>query len=107
VQVLADEATRMLHGAQVLESIHQTAAALFAGKGGSLDDLPKIELSPQEAAEGVGILDVFVATSLPLLLLPRALLLAACPRSHRSLPYLTAHKSVYVCVCTCAYVVRL
>jgi len=59
-KVLADEATRMLHGAQVLESIHQTAAALFAGKGGSLDDLPKIELSPQEAAEGVGILDLYL-----------------------------------------------
>jgi len=59
-KVLADEATRMLHGAEVLASIHETAGSLFAGKGGSLDDLPKIELSPQEAAGGVGIIDLYM-----------------------------------------------
>jgi hypothetical protein len=39
--VLADECTRMLHGESVLASIHETAQAVFAGSGGSLDDLPK------------------------------------------------------------------
>lgn len=57
-KVLADEATRMLHGADVLPSIHETAASLFAGKSGSLDDLPKILLSRDEVQEGVGIVDV-------------------------------------------------
>jgi tyrosyl-tRNA synthetase len=59
-KVLADEATRMLHGADVLPSIHETAASLFAGKGGALDDLPKILLSQDEATEGVGVIDVRV-----------------------------------------------
>jgi len=59
-KILADEATRMLHGEEVLASIHETAAALFAGKSGSLDDLPKIELSADEAAEGVGVIDLFM-----------------------------------------------
>ena len=40
-KVLADECTRMLHGESVLASIHETAQAVFAGSGGSLDDLPK------------------------------------------------------------------
>ncbi len=40
-KVLADECTRMLHGESVLASIHETAKAVFAGGGGSLDDLPK------------------------------------------------------------------
>jgi len=59
-KVLADEATRMLHGADVLPSIHETAASLFAGKGGALDDLPKILLSQDEATEGVGVIDLYM-----------------------------------------------
>ena len=43
-KILADECTRMLHGADVLPSIHETAAALFKGGGGSMDDLPTIEV---------------------------------------------------------------
>jgi tyrosyl-tRNA synthetase len=57
-KVLADEATRMLHGAEVLPSIHETVASLFAGKSGSLDDLPKILLFKHEVQEGVGVVDV-------------------------------------------------
>jgi len=59
-KVLADEATSMLHGPEVLASIHETAASLFAGKAGSLDDLPKIEVSAQEASAGVGIIDLYM-----------------------------------------------
>jgi len=59
-KVLADEATKMLHGADVLPSIHQTAAALFAGKGGSLDDLVRVAVSAEEAAAGVGVVDLYM-----------------------------------------------
>ena len=74
-KVLADEATRMLHGADVLPSIHETAASLFAGKAGALDDLPKILLSQDEAKEGVGIIDV----RLPLPLLRLRVPVRLCP----------------------------
>ena len=50
----------MLHGADVLPSIHQTAAALFAGKGGSLDDLVRVAVSAEEAAAGVGVVDLYL-----------------------------------------------
>jgi tyrosyl-tRNA synthetase len=45
-KVLADEATRMLHGADVLPSIHETAASLFAGKSGTRPFLPPLSVCP-------------------------------------------------------------
>ena len=75
LQILADECTRMLHGEEVLPSIHETASALFAGqrlvslllvfflllllpllwllicwagKSGNLDDLPKVSISKED-----------------------------------------------------------
>lgn len=50
----------MLHGPDVLPSIHETAASLFAGKGGSLDDLPKVSVSEAEAEAGVGVIDLYM-----------------------------------------------
>ena len=48
--ILADEATRMLHGAECLDVIKATAKTLFGGGGdGDLESLPKIALSPEES----------------------------------------------------------
>lgn len=62
-QVLADEATRMLHGDAVLDDIQATAKSLFAsggGGGGSTDALPRVQLSAAEAGEGVTLIDLFI-----------------------------------------------
>ena len=49
--ILADEATRMLHGAECLDVIKATAKSLYGGGGdGELDSLPKIALSHEESA---------------------------------------------------------
>lgn len=60
-KVLADECTRMLHGEDVLASIHSTAATLFDGAAGSLDDLPKTAITAAQAGEGVFVVDMIVA----------------------------------------------
>lgn len=46
-QILADEATALLHGRDCLTTIHATAATLFGsgGGGGDLESLPKISIS--------------------------------------------------------------
>ena len=62
-QVLADEATRMLHGDAVLDDIQATAKSLFAsggGGGGSTHALPRVQLSAAEAGEGVTLIDLFI-----------------------------------------------
>eukprot|EP01038_Epipyxis_sp_PR26KG_P004802 gene4802-6730_t len=49
--ILADEATRLLHGEECLPNIHAAAKSLFAGKGGGSDDLDslvKIQISNDE-----------------------------------------------------------
>ena len=65
--VLADEATSMLHGAECLTQIKETAASLFAGGGkgggaggGATDSLPRVQLSAAEAGEGVPVLELFL-----------------------------------------------
>lgn len=61
--VLADEATRMLHGEGCLEEIRATAATLFGGaKQGASDTsaLPRVQLSAAAAAEGVPVIDLFI-----------------------------------------------
>ena len=43
--LLADEATKLLHGEECLSSIHETVQSLFSAGGGSnLDSLPKVTL---------------------------------------------------------------
>ncbi len=91
-KVLADEATLMLHGADVLPSIHETAASLFAGKSGSLDDLPKILLSRDEVQEGVGIVDVRLS-------LPTVHVLPATYPPVPSSRVLMSNTCLRVCVC--------
>ena len=62
--VLADEATGMLHGPECLAQIKETAASLFAGGGaggaGATDSLPRVQLSAEEAGEGVPVLDLYL-----------------------------------------------
>ena len=42
-KILADETTRMLHGAECLQQIHEAAQAQFAGGKGATDALPKVD----------------------------------------------------------------
>lgn len=62
--VLADEATRMLHGEDCLPQIRETAATLFSsGRAGAAADtsaLPRIEMSAAELEEGVPVVDLFI-----------------------------------------------
>ena len=62
-RILADEATKMLHGEACLDAIHATADSLFSSKSGKgiadLDSLPKIQLTAEEAATAKsGVLSV-------------------------------------------------
>jgi len=60
--ILADEATRMLHGAEVLPQIRETAAALFSGKASATDTsaLPRVTVSAAELEGGLPVIDLFV-----------------------------------------------
>jgi tyrosyl-tRNA synthetase len=70
LQVLADEATKMLHGEECLASIHSTVESLFSRQGavgaaaGDLESLPKFTLTEEETAalqtDGGGLLVVDV-----------------------------------------------
>uniref|UniRef100_A0A7S0LKU6 Tyrosine--tRNA ligase n=1 Tax=Coccolithus braarudii TaxID=221442 RepID=A0A7S0LKU6_9EUKA len=66
--VLANEATRMLHGAECLEQIQQTAASLFGGGGaggaGDTEALPRVKVSSSDLAEGVPLIDLFLRLEL-------------------------------------------
>lgn len=57
--ILADEATKLLHGEACLAKIHATTQTLFAGASGSTDlsSLPRFQLDSNEglAARGAGI----------------------------------------------------
>jgi tyrosyl-tRNA synthetase len=61
--LLADEATRLLHGEDCLAKIHATVAALFAGAGSDLESLPRIQLevaAGDAAALSVPVVDLLV-----------------------------------------------
>ena len=54
-EVLADEATTLLHGEGVLEEIRATAKTLFGGSGGGSADtaaLPRVGLTAEEVPDG-------------------------------------------------------
>ncbi|MEM7300280.1 MAG: tyrosine--tRNA ligase [Pseudomonadota bacterium] len=61
--VLATEATAMVHGREKAEQARDTAQATFSGAGRS-DNLPTIEVSANEAADGIGILALMVRAKL-------------------------------------------
>ena len=54
---LADECTTLLHGADCLPAIHETADSLFKNKGGSLADLPRVEV----AEDSISVVDALIA----------------------------------------------
>lgn len=70
--ILADEATKLLHGSECLDVIHETTKALFTSGGGSnLDSLPTISLDEELISKinqvdsvGVPVIDVMIIAEL-------------------------------------------
>jgi tyrosyl-tRNA synthetase len=63
--ILADEATKMLHGAECLPGIHATIKSLFSGaKGEDLDCLPVVSLMNEdliaEQTAEIAVVDVLI-----------------------------------------------
>ena len=61
--VLANAVTTLLHGAEAATAAEATARDVFE-KGGIGEDLPTVTLEPEELAEGVGIVQLFVRAGL-------------------------------------------
>ncbi|MCW1932953.1 tyrosine--tRNA ligase [Pararhodobacter zhoushanensis] len=61
--ILANEVTALCHGAEAAAAAEATARAVFE-QGGTGDDLPRVVLSAQEAAEGVSVAQLFVRAGL-------------------------------------------
>ncbi|MFN3280751.1 MAG: tyrosine--tRNA ligase, partial [Tabrizicola sp.] len=61
--LLANHATTLLHGAEAAAAAEATAREVFE-KGGIGEDLPRVTLQPEELAEGVGIVQLFVRAGL-------------------------------------------
>ncbi|MCY1127226.1 tyrosine--tRNA ligase [Frigidibacter sp. RF13] len=61
--VLANEVTKLAHGAEAAAAAEATAREVFE-KGGVGDDLPTLRVSAEEAAEGLGIVQLFVRAGL-------------------------------------------
>ncbi len=61
--LLANLATGLLHGSEAAAAAEATARDVFE-KGGIGDDLPTVTLEPEELAEGVGIVQLFVRAGL-------------------------------------------
>ncbi len=60
---LANEVTALLHGAEAAAAAEATAREVFE-KGGVGDDLPTLKVTAAEAAEGLGIVQLFVRAGL-------------------------------------------
>ena len=61
--ILANEVTTLLHGAEAAAAAEATAREVFE-KGGIGGDLPTVALAPEEVADGVGIVQLFVRAGL-------------------------------------------
>ena len=61
--ILANEVTRLCHGDEAAAAAETTARAVFE-QGGLGEDLPRIDLTAAEAAEGVSIAQLFVRAGL-------------------------------------------
>ncbi|NJM82720.1 MAG: tyrosine--tRNA ligase [Tabrizicola sp.] len=61
--VLANAVTTLLHGAEAAAAAEATAREVFE-KGGIGEDLPTVALEPEELADGVGIVQLFVRAGL-------------------------------------------
>ena len=61
--ILANEVTTLLHGAEAAAAAESTAREVFE-KGGIGDDLPTVSIAPDELADGLGIVQLFVRAGL-------------------------------------------
>ncbi|MEZ5886296.1 MAG: tyrosine--tRNA ligase [Paracoccaceae bacterium] len=61
--VLANEVTKLAHGPEAAAAAAATAREVFE-KGGVGDDLPTLRVTAEEAAEGLGIVQLFVRAGL-------------------------------------------
>ncbi|MEM7731572.1 MAG: tyrosine--tRNA ligase [Pseudomonadota bacterium] len=61
--ILAREVTTLLHGAEAAAAAEATAREVFE-QGGVGDDLPTLELAPDEVAEGVSVVQLIVRSGL-------------------------------------------
>lgn len=61
--ILANAVTGLLHGPEAAAAAEATARAVFEG-GGIGDDLPRVTLTPEEAAAGVTLAQLFVRAGL-------------------------------------------
>lgn len=61
--ILANEVTTLLHGAEAAQAAEATAREVFE-KGGIGEDLPTVTLAPEEVADGIGIVQLFVRAGL-------------------------------------------
>jgi tyrosyl-tRNA synthetase len=61
--ILANEVTTLLHGAEAAQAAEATAREVFE-KGGVGDDLPTLELSADEIADGISIVQLIVRSGL-------------------------------------------
>ena len=61
--ILANEVTTLCHGPEAAAAAEATARAVFEG-GGIGEDLPRVVLTPAEAAEGVSLAQLFVRAGL-------------------------------------------
>ncbi|TGD42139.1 tyrosine--tRNA ligase [Pseudotabrizicola sediminis] len=61
--ILANEVTTLLHGLDAAQAAEATAREVFE-MGGIGDDLPTVMLSPEEMADGIGIVQLFVRAGL-------------------------------------------
>lgn len=61
-KILADEATALLHGRDVLDSIHSTASSVFSKEGADLSNLPTFDIAPSRLP--IALDDIFVESGL-------------------------------------------
>jgi len=61
--ILANEVTTLLHGADAAQAAEATAREVFE-KGGVGDDLPTVELTPEEIGDGISIVQLIVRAGL-------------------------------------------
>ena len=61
--ILANEVTTLLHGAEAAQTAQATARDVFE-MGGIGEDLPTVNLTPAELADGIGIVQLFVRAGL-------------------------------------------
>jgi tyrosyl-tRNA synthetase len=63
-EVLALEATALIHGREVATQAQESARGAFGAGGQDIDAIPEIQITRGELEEGIGVLDLFSRTGL-------------------------------------------